>query len=85
MATPAEETKALLLKAGWNKETDTLLLEVLTQAKLNGEQADNGNFKMMIFTACEMKLSGMEVSSGGPKKTPKMCKDHYSNVSAYNH
>ena len=62
----------------WSDAENAIMLKVLTEQKLLGNQSDNG-WKGCVWKAVADELV-KELGVNGPKKTPWKCRDHWTNV-----
>lgn len=65
-------------RCSWSDAENAILVKVLTEQKLLGNQADSG-WKAIVWKAVAdaLESSGTAI---GPKKTPSKCQDHWINV-----
>lgn len=62
----------------WTDADNVVMLKVLSEQKLLGNQADSG-WKGIVWKTLSEQLE-KEGSGQGPKKTPAKCQDHWNNV-----
>lgn len=62
----------------WSDAENAIMLKVLTEQKLLGNQSDSG-WKGCVWKIVADELV-KELGLNGPKKTARKCQDHWSNV-----
>ncbi|TFK59051.1 hypothetical protein BDN72DRAFT_906190 [Pluteus cervinus] len=75
---PAAPSKPSKIKASWNTDCDTILVNCLLDQRTDGFQTSNGNFQKDAFTASAAKLAGTEKVSGGGCKDAECCQNRYA-------
>lgn len=80
--TIANPTGTTSRRAFWTAGDDAIMVDVLLQARANGDQSGNG-FKPHVWHQVLDALKRDSTNKAGALKTAEKCADHWSNVSMF--